>query len=259
MILTYNIANDEITLGFIDDARVVDTVRISTDIKRTKDEYACIFGGLMELHQIKPDSLDGAIGSSVVPTLTETVRTALEAVIGIRPHILGVGTKTGLNILTDDPTQLGSDLVASAVGALKKYPSPMILINFGTATTFSVLDKNGSFIGCAIAPGLSLSAEALSSGASLLPHFAHMTPKKCIGTNTLESMQSACVFGNAAMIDGMIERIEAELGMNTKIIASGKSSVTITSLCKRDIVCDDTMLMLGLAQIYRKNLRTKKL
>ena len=258
MILTYNIANDEITLGFIEDDVLVDTVRVSADIKRTSDEYACIFGGLMELHKIKPDLLDGAIGSSVVPTLTETVRAALEAVIGVRPHILGVGPKTGLNILTDDPSQLGADLVASAVGALKKYESPMILVDFGTATTFSVLDKNGSFIGCAIAPGLSLSAEALSSGASLLPHFAQSTPKKCIGTNTLESMQSGCIFGSAAMIDGMIERIEAELGMNTKIIASGKNAAAVTSLCKRDIVCDDTMLLLGLAEIYRKNQRKKK-
>ncbi len=258
MILTYNIANDEITLGFIEDGVLVDTVRVSADIKRTSDEYACIFSGLMELHKIRTDLLDGAIGASVVPALTETVRAALEAVIGIRGHILGVGTKTGLNILTDDPTQLGADLVASAVGALQKYQPPMILVDFGTATTFSVLDKNGSFVGCAIAPGVSLSAEALSSGASLLPHFAQATPKKCIGTNTLESMQSGCIFGSAAMVDGMIERIENELGMSANVIASGKSAAAVTSLCKRDIVCDDAMLLLGLAEIYRKNLRGKK-
>ncbi len=258
MLLTYNIANDEITLGFIDGTKLTDTVRVSTDIKRTADEYACIFSGLMNLHQIQPDLLEGIIGASVVPTLTETVRTALEAVIGIRSHILGVGTKTGLNILTDDPTQLGADLVASAVGALQKYQPPMILIDFGTATTFSVLDKNGSFIGCAIAPGVSLSAEALSSGASLLPHFAQTTPKKCIGTNTLESMQSGCIFGSAAMVDGMIERIESELKANVGIIALGKYANTVTSLCAHRIICDNTLPFLGLEQIYRKNSRKKK-
>lgn len=258
MLLTYSIANDEITLGFIENGVLLDTLSVCADIKRTADEYACIFSGLMNLHQIKPELFEGIIGASVVPTLTETVRAAFEAVIGIRSHILGVGTKTGLNILTDDPTQLGADLVASAVGALQKYQPPMILVDFGTATTFSVLDKNGSFIGCAIAPGLSLSAEALSSGASLLPHFAQSTPKKCIGTNTLESMQSGCIFGSAAMVDGMIERIEGELGTNANIIASGKNAASVTSLCKRDIVCDNTLPFIGLAEIYRKNSRKKK-
>lgn len=258
MLLTYNIANDEISLGFVDNGALVDTVRVSTDTKRTADEYACVFKGLFDFRDISSEQIDGAIGSSVVPTLTETVRSALESVLGLRPHLLGAGTKTGLNILTDDPSQLGGDLVAAAVGALEKYTPPLILIDFGTATTFSALDKNGAFVGCAIAPGLTLSAQALSEGTSLLPHFAKVVPKKCIGTNTAESMQSGCIYGNAAMIDGMIDRIEAELGTSAAIIASGKDADTIIPLCRHDIIHDDTLLLLGLAAIYQKNLRRKK-
>ncbi|MBQ2766074.1 MAG: type III pantothenate kinase [Clostridia bacterium] len=258
MLLTYNIANDEITLGLVADGELVDTVRISTDTKRTADEYACIFKGLFDFRGISSEQIDGAIGSSVVPTLTETVRSALETVLGIRPHLLGAGIKTGLNILTDDPSQLGGDLVSSAVGALEKYTPPLILVNFGTATTFSALDKNGAFVGCAIAPGLTLSAQALSEGTSLLPQFAKTAPKKCIGTNTSESLQSGCFYGNAAMIDGMVERIEAELGESTSVVASGKDADTVTALCKHDIIRDDTLILLGLAKIYDKNSRKKK-
>ena len=258
MLLTYIIANDEITLGFIENSEIIDTVRVSTDLKRTVDEYASIFKSLFELKKITVEQLDGVIGASVVPTLTTTVRSSIESVTGIKSHLLGTGTKTGLNILTDDPSQLGADLVASAVGALKKYPTPMISIDFGTATTFSVLNKDGAFVGCAIAPGLSLSAKALSEGTSLLPHISCLAPKKCIGTNTLESMQSGCIFGNAAMIDGMIERIEAELGISAAIIASGKDANIVVPLCRHDITCDSTVSLMGLAQIYMKNCRKKK-
>ena len=258
MLLTYIIANDEITLGFIKDSEILSTVRVSTDLKRTADEYACILSSLFELRKVPVEQLSGVIGASVVPTLTGTVRSALESVTGIKSHILGSGTKTGLNILTDDPSQLGADLVAAAVGALKKYPTPLILIDFGTATTFSVLNESGAFVGCAIAPGLLLSAKALSDGTSLLPQISCLVPKKCIGTNTFESMQSGCIFGNAAMIDGMIERIESELGRSANIIASGKDAASVALLCKHNITADSTISLLGLEQIYQKNARKKK-
>lgn len=258
MLLAYNIGNDEITLGFADNGRLTGTASVSNDTSRTSDEYACIFKGLLDFRGLAPSDFEGAIGSSVVPTMTETVRSALEKLLGFRGHILGVGTKTGLNILTDDPTQLGGDLVAAAVGALKKYAPPLILIDLGTAATFSVLDKNGAFMGCVIAPGVTLSAEALSNGTSLLPHFARTAPKRCIGTNTMESMQSGCIFGSVAMLDGMISRIENELGEHAAVIASGKDAAAVIPLCEHDIVCDDTLLLLGLCEIYRKNIRARR-
>lgn len=258
MLLVYNIGNTDIHIGFTNGDAIIDTVSLSNNMMRTADEYACILKSLFELRGIRADHIDGAIGSSVVPTVTETVRSALETLIGFRPHVLGAGTRTGLNILTDDPTQLGGDLVAAAVGALARYTPPLILIDFGTATTFSVLDKDGAFMGCAIAPGISVSAEALSDGASLLPHFARSIPKKCIGTNTVESMKSGCIFGNAAMVDGMITRIVRELGETACVVASGKDAGDIIPHCEHRITADDSLLLLGLAKIYEKNKRKGK-
>ncbi len=258
MLLTFSIGNDEILLGLIDNGTLTDRVSVSTDVRRTADEYSCIFKSLFDFHGIMTENIDGAIGASVVPTLTETVRSALEKLLGARPHILGAGVKTGLNILTDDPSELGGDLVASAVGALAKYTAPLILIDFGTAVTFSVIDKNGAFIGCIIAPGVTLAANALSSGTSLLPPLGKSVPKKCIGTNTTESMQSGCVFGSASMVDGIINRIELEMGETAQIIASGKDASLILPYCERNIQLDDTLLLTGLSVIYKKNLRRQK-
>lgn len=258
MLLTYNVANDEILFGFIDGGALVATATLSTDTRKTADEYAVLLRGILELRGFDTATFEGAICSSVVPTLTEKMRNAVELIIGVRPHVLGAGTKTGLRILTDDPTQLGADLVASSVGALTKYDGPMILVSLGAATAFSVIDGDGSFVGCAIAPGISLSAEALSRGASLLPEFAAAMPKRCIGTNTMESMQSGCIFGGAAMISGMIDRIERELGTNARVIVTGRDGERIASLCEREMVFDDTVLLVGLAKIYEKNQRKQK-
>lgn len=259
MLLTFNISNREITLGFVSDGNLTGTVSVSNDGTKTADEYACLFKALIELRGYALSDFDGSLGASVDPAVTDTVIGAISQLIGIKVHLLGTGTKTGLNILTDDPSQLGTDLVASAVGALNAYKPPMILINLGVATTFSVIDKDGAFAGCAIAPGVTLSSEALSSHASLLPHISQNVPKKCIGTNTKESMQSGSVFGSASMIDGMIERIEGELGYSAAIVVSGgKLADCIVPFCKRKLTRDDTLLHSGLGAIYRKNERKSK-
>ncbi len=253
MLIAVNIGNNEILLGFFKNDELQSTASIACEPNRTPDEYACLIKNIMSFRGLSPEDFEGAICSSVVPSVTEAVRSATHMLCGFRPHLLGAGIKTGLNIKTDDPTQLGGDLVAASIGALKGYKPPMILIDFGTATTFSVLDENGSFIGCSIAPGMLISAQALSSGASLLPQFASLAPKRCIGTNTLESMQSGSIFGSVAMIDGMIRRIEKELSRSATIIASGKLADIIIPLCEREIIRDDTLLLKGLAHIYLKN------
>ena len=258
MLLTYNVANDKISLGFVENDTLVSTASVATDTKKTVDEYAVVLREIFDLCGFDTQIFEGAICSSVVPMLTDTVRNAVEMLLNVRVHTLGVGTKTGLRILTDDPTQLGGDLVAAAVGALTKYKPPMIIVSFGVATTFSVIDSSGAFLGCAIAPGVSLSAEALSEKASLLPHFATSAPKKCIGTNTMESMQSGCVFGGAAMVNGMLSRLECELGECANIVAFGDDGKQIIPLCERNLICDDTVLLIGLAEIYKKNLRHRK-
>lgn len=258
MLLVYNIGNNEILFGIVQEGNLLDRFSLALFSDRTADEYACLLKGLLDFKGYQPQDFKGAIASSVVPSATETVRAAVELVCGFRTHLLGAGLRTGLDIRTDEPSQLGGDLVARAVGALSSYEAPLILIDFGTATTFSVLDKQGAFIGCAIAPGVALSSEALSNGASLLPHIAHTMPKRCIGVNTMESMQSGCIYGSVAMIDGMIERIEDELGYHATLIASGSIADSILPLCKREIKRDDSMLLRGLAEIYGKNQKKRK-
>ncbi len=259
MLLTVNITNHEIRLGFIENGKIAGTASAAHDIHRTADEYACIFKELLSLKGFSPSDFTAAIGASVDPSMTDTVVKSIGTLLNIKVHMLTAGTKTGLNILTDDPSQLGGDLVASAVGALSKYDAPMIIVDFGVATTFSVIDRDRNFVGCSIAPGVTLSSQALSSHTSLLPHISQNMPKKCIGTNTKESMQSGSVYGNASMVDGMIERIEAELGYDVAVIASGDSIADIiTPYCKRDIIRDDNLLLLGLCEIYKKNTRKLK-
>lgn len=259
MLLTFNVSNNEILLGFIKDSKLIGTAAASRDSGRTADEYACIIKDLLSLRGLSPSDFDGAIGASVDPAMTDRVISAVSLLFGTRVHMLTAGTKTGINILTDDPSQLGSDLVGASVGALSKYKPPLILVDFGVATTFSVLDKNGCFIGCSIAPGVTLSSEALSSHAGLLPHISQDVPKKCIGTSTKESMQSGLVYGSAAMVDGMIERIEAELGYSASVVASGGVTAdNIIPYCKRDAVRDDSLIHIGLGEIYRKNSKKRK-
>lgn len=254
MLLTFNIGNKEINLGLINDGVLKETVCVSCSPDRTADEYACTVKSAFDLRGIECNKIDGAIGTSVAPLITGSVKSALEFLLGIRVHMLGAGTKTGLNILTDDPSQLGGDLVAAAVGALSKYNPPMILVDFGVATTFSVLNKDGAFIGCAIAPGVSVSSEALTHSATLLPSVSSTAPKKCIATNTNESMKSGLILGSASMVDGMIGRIEKELGCSAGVIASGGSTADLISAnCSRNIIRDDTLLLSGLAVIYEKN------
>ena len=258
MLLALNIGNSEISFGFMDGGELVSTAALKSDAGRTADEYACLMNSLFALRGITPDSIDGAICASVVPSLTERIRTAVTLLCGRRVHLLGAGIKTGLNILTDDPSELGGDLVAAAIGALTKYKPPLILIDLGTAVTFSDINRDGAYIGCAIAPGIALSAEALADGASLLPHVAAAVPKKSIGTSTIMSMQSGTVYGSVAMIDGMSARMEAELGESATLIASGGNAADILiPLCSREIIRDDTLIFRGLAEIYRKNQRKK--
>ena len=258
MLLALVIGNSEILLGFLSSGVLTDTAALKSDKDRTADEYACLMKGILDFRGIAADAIDGAICASVAPALTEPVRRAVWMLTGHRPHLLGAGIRTGLDIRTDDPSQLGGDLVAAAIGALTQYKPPMILIDLGTATTFSVIGADGAFLGCAIAPGVALSADALSSSAGLLPEFARAVPKKCIGTSTMESMQSGCLHGSAAMIDGMIDRITDELGeADVRLIASGNAAEILLPLCRHDIRRDDTLTFRGLAEIYRNNQRRK--
>ena len=253
MILAIDIGNTNIVIGCIDSGEISRVFRLSTNIVRTVDECAADIKSIFDFYSVDIAEIDGAAMSCVVPPLTRVFRNAIKLLTGIDAIVVGAGVKTGLNILIDDPGQLGSDMAAGAVGALAIYKPPMIIIDLGTATKMFVLDKTGSFIGGAIAPGVSLSMSALVAGTSQLPRVPIEAPAKCISANTIDCMRSGAVFGAASMIDAMTERFEAELGEHAQIVATGGLADAVIRYCKRDIIHDPNIILRGLAIIHEKN------
>lgn len=254
MILTVDIGNTNIALGIYKDDKLSFTARLATKRTCTKDQYALALCDVFMLRSVERNEITGAIISSVVPELTGAVKGAVEQVTGVTPMVVGPGLKTGLNILTDDPGHLGADLVAAAVGAVSKYPLPCLVMDLGTATKISVLDEQGRFLGCSIAAGINISLDALASRTSQLPHISLAPPRSSIGKNTVESMQSGTVFGTAAMLDGLSERMEEDLGMKAAtLVATGGLGEEISRCCKRNVIYDENLLLDGLKVIYEKN------
>lgn len=255
MILGIDMGNTNIVIGCIDDERIYFIDRLSTDKSKTDIEYAMAFKTVLELNAVKSDDIDGAIISSVVPPLTETLKTAVKKIIGIEPYVVGPGIKTGIDIKTDNPKGVGSDMIVDAVAATEEYGAPLIIIDMGTATTMSVIDKNKTYLGGMIAPGVRVSMEALVSKTSQLNKVSLDAPPKAIGRNTIDCMKSGLVMGAAGMIDSFIERMEAELGCKTTVIATGGLASTVIPLCKNEIILDDDLLLKGLKILYDKNIK----
>ncbi len=254
MILTIDAGNTNIVLGCMSGDLIRFTARVSTDREKTEDEYALIFRNLFDLHQVDRHSVEGAILSCVVSELTEVHRKAIETVIKQKPLIIGAGIKTGLNIKIDNPAQLGADLVVDAVAALDQYQKPIVIFDMGTANTMSVIDGKGQFLGGAIMAGPRLSVDMLSTRTSQLPHIELDAPPKVIGRNTIQCMQSGAIYGHAAMIDGLIDRVEAELGEPiATVVATGGLSERIIPFCRRDITLNEHLMLQGLRLIYEKN------
>ena len=253
MLLTMDIGNTNINIGLFDGDELAVNVRLATERQRTDDQYAMDFTNIFVMHKIKFSQISGVVISSVVPEITEAVTTAIKKLTGKDALILSPGVKTGLNILIDNPAQLGADLAAGAVGVVAEYPLPAFIVDLGTATKICVVDKNRGFRGCMIAPGLQISLKALTDTSSLLPTISLEPPKKACGTNTVESMQSGVVLGTAAMLDGMLDRFADELGEPASIVATGGLSSFVTPVCKREIIYDRNLILKGLKAIYEKN------
>ena len=253
MLLAIDIGNTNITLGLFDDSILCMTGRIATDTKKTADQYAIEIKDILILHGQDVSEVEDCIICSVVPIVGSAVSDAVVLLCDTVPLMLGPGVKTGLNIKIDNPAQLGADLVAGAVGALAEYTMPCIIIDMGTATTVSVLDRNGSFLGGAIAAGMKLTLNALASGTAALPSLSVSSPKTVIGHNTADCMQSGIVYGTAAMLDGMIERMEDELGESATVVATGGLAREVINYCKKDIIYNENLLLDGLRHIYEKN------
>ncbi len=253
MILAIDIGNTNIVIGCVDDNRIIFRERLSTNHTATVLEYVVTIKTAFEMNNIVKEDITGSIISSVVPAVTNTVKTAVEKYLGITPLIIGPGIKTGLSIMIDNPSQLGSDLVVDAVAGISEYPTPLIIIDMGTATTVSVIDENKQYIGGMIIPGLAVSHDALISRTSQLSKIAFEKPKKVIGSNTTDCIKSGLLYGNAGMLDGLIERINEELKAKCTVIATGGLSVVIAPLCKHEIIIDEDLLLKGLMKIYEKN------
>jgi type III pantothenate kinase len=254
MILALDIGNTHIVMGCIEDKEIKNIARMTSDTLKTEHEYAVLIKEILDIDGIDISNIEGAIISSVVPPLNSTVRGAIRRVTGHKPMLVGAGIKTGLNIMIDTPAQLGSDLAVAGVAALAAYKPPIIIVDMGTATTMTVIGENSALLGGPIMPGVALSVSALASHTSQLLNVSIDAPKNCIGKNTIDSMKSGAVFGAASMIDGMIERIEEELGSMATVVATGGLAGRIIPYCRRkDIICDDDLLLKGLEIIYYKN------
>lgn len=254
MLLAVDIGNTNIVFGCMDENNnVVLFERISTNHQATAVEYASLIKNILEMNNFKINDVNDAIMSSVVPSVTGTVTEAVKKLFGIDVMIISPGVKTGLNILIDNPAQLGSDQVVDAVAGINQYPVPQIIIDMGTATTVSVVDKNRNYIGGLIIAGMGTATNALISKTAQLPRINFEKPEKVIGTNTIDCMKSGMLYSNACALDGIIERIEEELGEKCTVIATGGLSELVIPLCRRDIILDNGLLIKGLAIIYRKN------
>ena len=253
MILAVDIGNTNIVIGCMDGEKVCFVERVSTNLASTELEYVVEFRTLFELYHIGMEDITGSIISSVVPPLNNIVKSSLEKLFHQTPLVVGPGLKTGLNILMDNPAQLGSDLVVNAVAGLHYYGAPIILIDMGTATTVSVVDEKKNYIGGMILPGVKVSLDSLVNRTSQLPRISLDAPRKVIGKNTIDCMKSGIIMGQASCIDGMIERIWDELGYQAEVVATGGLAGCIVPYCKKKIVYDDELTLKGLEIIYRKN------
>ena len=253
MILAIDIGNTNIVVGCIDDEKTYFIERLSTVRTKTELEYAVDLKTVLDIYHIKKTDIEGCIISSVVPQITDIARLAAEKILKKEVMVLGPGVKTGLNIMMDNPGQLGADMVADAVAGLASYPVPFIVIDMGTATTVSVVNDKKQYIGGMILPGVGVSLDALTSRASQLSGISIDAPKHIICKNTIECMKSGVLYSNAAALDGIVERIEEELGQRTTVIATGGLAKKIVSHCKREIILDEDLLLKGLRVIYEKN------
>ncbi len=254
MILAINIENTNTVIGCFENENIVFVESISTSSTKTELEYAISFKNIFELHGLSVDQIDGTIIASVVPPVTNVVKQAAKRISQKEVLIIGPGVKTGLNIMMDQPAQVGSDLVANAVAGIAEYPIPLIVINMGTATTLSVIDEKKHYIGGMIIPGVRISSESLTEGTAQLPKISLEKPKKVIGSNTVECMKSGLIYGAAACIDGSIARIEKELKQKASmIVATGEVAKYIVPYCERKIFLDENLLLKGLKFIYEKN------
>ena len=256
MILAVDIGNSNIVIGGIEGMDIRFEARLRTDATKTSDEYCIDLKMILEVYEVQADRLEGAIISSVVPQVLNSIKTAIKKLTGHNALVVGPGLKTGLNIKIENPAQTGADLVVGSVAVLREHKAPIIVIDMGTATTVTVLDESGAFIGGSICPGVKISLDALTDRTALLPGLQLDQPKRAIGRNTIDCMRSGIMLGTACMLDGLVERMEEELGSKATVVATGGIAKFIIPMCRTPIIYDKDLLLKGLAILYRENVRS---
>lgn len=253
MIVAIDIGNTNIVLGGFVDDELTFVARIATNATKTEDEYATKIRSVLRLHDVHRTQVKGAIISSVVPPLNTVMKKAVKFVYGVDAIMVEPGIKTGIKICCDNPSSVGADLICVCVAAHHIYGSPSLTIDMGTATKMMVMNGDGAFIGASIIPGVNIALKALAKDTAQLPQISLQAPKSVAGKNTIDCMRSGVVFGNASMIDGMIDRFNQEMGEDLKVFATGGLASTIVCHCKHNITLDDNLLLKGLNILYKKN------
>lgn len=252
MILAVDIGNSTVVMGLMNNSELIACKKTVTDISELEVNYKEEIKTLLKSHSMPESKIEGAIISSVVPLLTDILKDAVSDIFKFKPIIINSESITGIDIITDNPSQLGSDRIADAAAGINEYGAPLILIDMGTATTVSVINTKNQFLGGLILPGVRTALNSLINNTSQLPRIKLGTPSnKIIGTNTVSSIENGIVYGTAAQIDGLIQRITDELDFSPKIIATGGNAGAVIPYCKSKIIYDKNLLLKGLYIIYK--------
>ena len=257
MILALDVGNTNTVVGGFEGDELRFSFRMQSDRNKTVDEFVLLLRGLLAEQGVDLAAVEGGILSSVVPELRYVLGKAMERLTGktflVVTNQMDLG---GMQIKMDIPGQVGADLLLHAAAALSLYKPPMVIFDMGTATTMSVLDREGSYIGSVIVPGLRLSMDALSSRAAQLPFInLEEPPAHLIGKNTVDCMKAGAIYSNAAMLDGLVDRVEEELGEPVTVVATGGLMGVVLPFCKHEIHYDENLLLVGLRELYRRNRR----
>lgn len=255
MILAVDIGNTNIVLGGLEDEKILFEARMATDLIKTSDQYCAELKNMLALFEVTPERIGGSIISSVVPPVLNSFKTALRKLTGKTCLVVGPGIRTGLNIRMENPAEVGSDLIVAAVAAIQEYGAPLLLVDMGTATTITAIDEAGAFVGGCICPGVKISMEALTGRTAQLPGISLDEPQRAIGKNTRDCMRSGIMLGAAAMLDGLLDRMESELGTPVRVVATGGIARFVIPLCKRELIYDRSLMLKGLGLLYRRNVK----